>query len=361
VSQAVGVSEATGATPKRQPTEPVKAVAVIDGSPGTLAPRVAVSRSLAESALRTLPVTGVVEVAGLGMSQPLLADAAWLRVLLDSARRGGPAAGSEREGPLAAQPPGGRGAAESSAGRGAAQPPGGRGAAQSSGGRGAGSSHGTGPRLSHVAGRVIRGVVERALHPATGALVDPGPSLDSDGYRPSGALAAFVKSRDGRCRFPGCSVNARFCDLDHVRPWPLGPTCASNLLTLCRRHHRVKQAEGWRVAIAEDGAALWVDPLDRRFVTQALDHRPAVRRHDVTAPSGPRSPRRRRASGATGASRLEARLSALADVIGDHVIPDDDVLARGCRIRMRRPAQTVRVLMAPSGMVPANDAQPPPF
>ncbi|HET7760904.1 MAG TPA: HNH endonuclease signature motif containing protein, partial [Phycicoccus sp.] len=82
---------------------------------------------------------------------------------------------------------------------------------------------------------------------------------------------ALVKARDGRCRFPGCSVAARFCDLDHVRPWPAGRTEASNLLCLCRRHHRIKQAPGWRVRLHPDGRASWTDPTGRVTVTEPVD------------------------------------------------------------------------------------------
>ena len=105
----------------------------------------------------------------------------------------------------------------------------------------------------------------------TGARVDPGDDLASPGYRPGTALVALVRSRDGRCRFPGCTVAARFCDLDHVRPWPTGSTRAANLLCLCRRHHRVKQSAGWTVRLAPDGIATWSDPTGRIRTTRPLD------------------------------------------------------------------------------------------
>jgi hypothetical protein len=59
-------------------------------------------------------------------------------------------------------------------------------------------------------------------------------------YRPSDELAEFVRTRDLFCRFPGCPVTADRCDLDHVRPWPWGPTHASNLNCKCRPHHLMK-------------------------------------------------------------------------------------------------------------------------
>jgi hypothetical protein len=110
-----------------------------------------------------------------------------------------------------------------------------------------------------------------AAHPRSGALVDPEGELSSDAYRPPMALAALVRARDGRCRFPGCQVAARFCDIDHVRPWPAGPTAATNLACLCRRHHRVKQRPGWRLVLADDAVATWTDPTGRTRTSAPVD------------------------------------------------------------------------------------------
>ncbi|MFL6080562.1 MAG: HNH endonuclease signature motif containing protein [Ornithinibacter sp.] len=107
--------------------------------------------------------------------------------------------------------------------------------------------------------------------PLTGARLDPRDDLATDAYRPGAELAALVRARDGRCRFPGCSVAARFCDLDHVRPWPTGRTTATNLLTLCRRHHRIKQRPGWRLRLAPDGSATWTDPTGLTRTTAPLN------------------------------------------------------------------------------------------
>ena len=107
--------------------------------------------------------------------------------------------------------------------------------------------------------------------PLTGSRLDPDDSLATTAYRPGEKLTALVRSRDGRCRFPGCSVAARLCDLDHVRPWPTGPTSAANLICLCRRHHRIKQAAGWSVRLTHDGTATWTDPTGRLRTTVPLD------------------------------------------------------------------------------------------
>ena len=98
--------------------------------------------------------------------------------------------------------------------------------------------------------------------------LDEGESLATGAYRPGKRLAELVRARDGRCRFPGCHVAARFCDLDHVTPWPAGPTTATNLACLCRRHHRVKQRPGWTATLHPD----------------------ATRSPGPTPPAGPASP-----------------------------------------------------------------------
>lgn len=118
-------------------------------------------------------------------------------------------------------------------------------------------------------------------HAQTGALLGlptrPGSSEadappTSTQHDPPAALAAFIRSRDGRCRFPGCSISATFCDLDHVRPWPLGPTQSDNLLCLCRRHHRVKQRPGWRARLRPDAVVEWTNPHGIVTTTEPVDH-----------------------------------------------------------------------------------------
>ncbi len=111
-----------------------------------------------------------------------------------------------------------------------------------------------------------------ACDPGTGALVDRHGALATNAYRPGKELTELVKARDGRCRFPGCHVAARCCDLDHLTPWPAGPTTAGNLACLCRRHHRTKQRPGWTVRIHPDATLTWTDPTGRTRTTHPVDH-----------------------------------------------------------------------------------------
>jgi hypothetical protein len=91
-------------------------------------------------------------------------------------------------------------------------------------------------------------------------------------YRPSDALAEFVRMRDLFCRFPGCDVPADRCDIDHARPWPLGPTHASNLNCKCRPHHLMKTfwtgIGGWADQQLPDGTVIWTAPSGKTYTTR---------------------------------------------------------------------------------------------
>lgn len=89
-----------------------------------------------------------------------------------------------------------------------------------------------------------------------------------DGYRPTRALAAFVRCRDLMCRFPGCSHPADSADLDHSVPYADGgSTAIGNLKALCRKHHLLKTFCGWREIQEPDGTVVWKAPTGHAYAT----------------------------------------------------------------------------------------------
>ena len=99
----------------------------------------------------------------------------------------------------------------------------------------------------------------------------PGPAPESR-YRPSTALEEFVRVRDLTCRFPGCEESAEFCDIDHTVAYPAGPTHASNLKCLCRKHHLLKTfwtgIGGWADQQLPDGTVIWKSPTGTIYKTR---------------------------------------------------------------------------------------------
>ncbi len=79
------------------------------------------------------------------------------------------------------------------------------------------------------------------------------------------ALKRALQSRDGGCRFPGCSAE-RFVDAHHLHHWADGgETRLDNLLLLCRHHHRLVHEGGYAVRVNADGSPVFTRPDGRRL------------------------------------------------------------------------------------------------
>lgn len=98
-------------------------------------------------------------------------------------------------------------------------------------------------------------------HPISGAM------LAVDRYRPSEHLRRHLRARDQRCRFPGCGIRARKCDLDHNHAAASGgPTSDTNLSAFCRRHHMLKHNSPWHVEQRAGGVLEWTSPTGRGYI-----------------------------------------------------------------------------------------------
>ena len=107
------------------------------------------------------------------------------------------------------------------------------------------------------------------VHPETGVALSYG----REHYRAPADLDGFVRVRDGRCRFPGCSRRAEYADLDHtVARAHGGETADTNLAALCRHHHRLKHESAWRVVHESGGVMRWMSPAGH--VLRTLPERP---------------------------------------------------------------------------------------
>ena len=79
------------------------------------------------------------------------------------------------------------------------------------------------------------------------------------------ALKRALKARDGGCRFPGCT-HTRFTEGHHVEHWANGgETKLSNLITLCRFHHRLVHEGGFGLKATDDGIFVFTRPDGSRI------------------------------------------------------------------------------------------------
>jgi hypothetical protein len=78
--------------------------------------------------------------------------------------------------------------------------------------------------------------------------------LSVRGYTPSPPIWRQVVADQPQCLVPGCLRPAPACELDHTLAYPQGPTATTNLAPLCRRHHKVKHAMGYKLTTNPDGS-----------------------------------------------------------------------------------------------------------
>jgi hypothetical protein len=107
--------------------------------------------------------------------------------------------------------------------------------------------------------------VVRIVEDATGEPLDVGRKTRTI---PPGIRRA-LQARDKGCRFPGCTFK-RYVDGHHVKHWVNGgETKLSNLVTLCRFHHRLVHEGQVEIQTLDDGAFRFLKPSGESFDSPA--------------------------------------------------------------------------------------------
>ena len=79
------------------------------------------------------------------------------------------------------------------------------------------------------------------------------------------AIRRALRTRDAGCRFPGCT-HQRYVDAHHIEHWADGgETKLSNLVTLCRLHHRLVHEGQIRIETQPQGGWRFVRPDGRHY------------------------------------------------------------------------------------------------
>ncbi|MFJ5860231.1 DUF222 domain-containing protein [Pseudarthrobacter sp. NPDC092439] len=111
-------------------------------------------------------------------------------------------------------------------------------------------------------------------------LVDPrdGAPLEigRTSYRLTKAMRNWLRLRDGKCPFPGCSNHSLDNEADHLLAWHHGGTTGiSNLGQPCPKHHRLRHTSGWKPTPAtKNEPPGWVAPSGRRYKSEHQDWEP---------------------------------------------------------------------------------------
>jgi hypothetical protein len=111
-------------------------------------------------------------------------------------------------------------------------------------------------------------------------LIDPrdGAPLEigRDSYRIPKAMRQWLRMRDGKCPFPGCSNQSLDNDADHLLAWHHGGTTGiSNLGQPCRKHHRLKHTTPWKPTQAtKTEPSGWTSPTGRHYTSEHPDWEP---------------------------------------------------------------------------------------
>ncbi len=113
----------------------------------------------------------------------------------------------------------------------------------------------------------LQSLLERVGHVSIRPVLDPTRTDALDAHDPPTWMREAAILRDQHCVFPGCRVDARSCDLDHIEPYldpdnggPPGQTTLTNLACLCRRHHRLKTHTPWHYRSLPHGGHEWTSP-----------------------------------------------------------------------------------------------------
>ena len=113
-------------------------------------------------------------------------------------------------------------------------------------------------------------------------LVDPrdGAPLEigRTSYRLPESLKRWLRMRDGKCTFPGCSNSSQDNEADHLTAWEHGgATGISNLGQLCPKHHRLKHRTRWSPGpAATNEPPGWVSPSGRKYNAERTDREPTL-------------------------------------------------------------------------------------
>jgi hypothetical protein len=100
-------------------------------------------------------------------------------------------------------------------------------------------------------------VLHRVVMAGRSTILDYGSAVRTI----SPALWAALVIRDTHCRHPGCDRPPMWSEAHHVKHFSKGgPTCLSNLVMACSRHHHLWHDQGWHLELSADATLTVTSP-----------------------------------------------------------------------------------------------------
>ncbi|WP_159631428.1 HNH endonuclease signature motif containing protein [Arthrobacter sp. 8AJ] len=90
-------------------------------------------------------------------------------------------------------------------------------------------------------------------------------------------VPGWIRMRDTKCTFPGCTNRTPDNETDHLQAWQHGGTTnVSNLAQLCPKHHRLKHHSQWTPDPAtKNEPPGWTSPTGRHYKPEHPDPEPS--------------------------------------------------------------------------------------
>ncbi|MCU1539862.1 MAG: endonuclease, partial [Arthrobacter sp.] len=102
-------------------------------------------------------------------------------------------------------------------------------------------------------------------------------------YRLTKPQKRWLRLRDAKCPFPGCSNHSLDNQADHLLAWANGGTTGiSNLGQPCPRHHRLKHRTAWTpTGASKNNPPGWTSPTGRNYPSEHQDWEPPQWPHPI--------------------------------------------------------------------------------
>jgi len=112
------------------------------------------------------------------------------------------------------------------------------------------------------------------IDPRDGAPLEIGRTR----YRLPETIKQWIRMRDRKCTFPGCTNHTPDNDIDHGTAWEHGGrTDVRNLAQLCPKHHRLKHNSHWTPdAATPNESPGWTSPTGRHYKPEHPTPEPTV-------------------------------------------------------------------------------------